>query len=226
MRSYLRTYVERDVRQVKDIQDLRRFEQFLALAAATHGQELRASRLARDVGVSSPTIQSWISVLAASFVLHLLPHWHTNLGKRVVKSPKVYLWDPGLACTLTRQPDGEAALAGPLGGALFEGLIVGEALKLLAAAGRERSAWFWRSNDGLEVDLLLELGGRVHLIEIKQSATPSSRHAAPVRRLAELLGDRAGDKLVVCRVAERTLLPGGVVALPWTGWSDWLRERL
>jgi len=226
MQSYLRTYVERDVRQIRDIQDLRRFEQFLALAASVHGQELRASRLARDVGVSAPTIQSWISVLAASFVVHLLPPWHSNLGKRVVRSPKLYLLDSGLTCALTRQPSGEAALAGPMGGALFEGLVIGEALKLLAAAGRDRSAFFWRSNDGLEVDLLLELGGKVHLVEIKLSATPSSRHAVPVRKLAELLGERAGERLVVCRVAERTPLPGGVVALPWQEWSGWLSEHM
>lgn len=76
------------------------------------------------------------------------------------------------------------------------------------------------------MDLLLELGGHVHLVEIKLSSTPSSRHGAPIRKLADLLGDRAGERLVVCRVAERTLLPGGVVALPWHEWSGWLKQHL
>jgi predicted AAA+ superfamily ATPase len=226
MTSYLRTYVERDVRQVRDVQDLRRFEQFLTLAAAHHGQELRAARLSRDVGVSIPTIQSWISVLSASYVTFLLPAWYRNLGKRVVKSPKLYFVDSGLACTLTRQPGGEAALAGPMGGPLFEGLIVVEALKLFAAAGRQPALHFWRSHDGMEVDLIVEVGGRVVPVEIKLTATPTARHADSVRKLGALVGDEADPGLVVCHVTEPTMLPGGVTALPWRDWPGWLATRL
>jgi hypothetical protein len=226
MTSYLRTYVERDVRQVRDVQDLAAFEQFLALAAARHGQEFHPAPLARAAGVTQPTIKAWGSVLAASYVVVLVPPWHRNLGKRVVRTPRLYFLDPALVCTITRLPSGEAALAGPLGGALFDGLVVVEALKVFAAAGRPRACWFWRSQDGLEVDLVVEIGGRVVPVEVKLTATPTARHAETLARFRRLVGDDADPGLVVCRVERPVPLPGGALAIPWTDWPAWLWERL
>ena len=224
--SYIRTYVERDVRQVRDIQDLRTFEQFLALAATRHGQEFEKAGLARACGVSQPTIASWASVLAASYVVHLLPSWHRNLGKRLIKRPKLYFIDSALVCSLTRQPSADAALAGPMGGALLEGWVVAETLKLFAAAGERPRCFFWRSHDQLEVDLLIELDGRVLPVEIKLTATPKSGHTKPLSRFRALLGDEAEPGLLICRVPERTALPGGHTALPWREWPALLAERL
>ncbi len=226
MTSYLRTYVERDVRQVRDIQDLRAFEQFLGLCAAHHGQELHAAPLARAVGVSQPTVHAWISVLSASYITTLLPPWHRNLGKRIIRAPKLYFIDSALACTLTRQPSGAAALAGPLGGPLFEGLVVVEAIKAFAAAGRPAACWCWRSQDGLEVDLVLEIDGRVIPVEAKLTATPTTRHAEPLTMLRALIGKEADPGVLVCRVASKTNLPGGATAIPWQDWPGWLAERL
>lgn len=225
--SYVRTYVERDVRQVRDIQDLRTFEQFLSLAAARHGQEFGKAALARACGVSEPTIAAWTSVLAASYVVSLLPPWHRNLGKRIIKRPKLYFIDPALVCWLTRQPSADAALAGPLRGALLEGLIVNEARKAFAAVGQPSGCSYWRSQGGLEVDLILELGGQVVPVEIKSTATPNPGHIRPLQRFAKLLEPREiGPMLLVCDVAERTPLPGGAIALPWREWSVWLAEAL
>lgn len=216
VRAYLATYLERDVRQLANVTNLRAFGQLLALAAARHGAELNRADLARDCGVSQPTVHAWMGVMEASYVLTLLPPYLENLGKRVVRSPKVYFTDSALVCELTRQPGAEAALAGALGGLLLEGWVVNEARKAFTHRGLRPAIWFWRSNDGLEVDLMLEAGGRVHLVEVKSTATPTERHSAPLQRLGGLLGERVGERLVVCRVEAETRLPGGAVAIPWS----------
>ncbi len=226
VRSYLRTYLERDVRQVRDIQDMRAFEQFLGLLAARHGQEFEKASLARDCGVSQPTIAQWVSVLAASYAVFLLPPWHRNLGKRLIKRPKLYFLDPALVCTLTRQPSAEAARAGPLGGPLLEGVVVAEAVKLFAALGQSAPCFFWRDRSGLEVDLLLELAGGVVPVEIKSTATPTVGHTRPLRRLRELIGEQCAAGLLVCNISEPRELPGGVIALPWRHWPRWLAETV
>jgi predicted AAA+ superfamily ATPase len=223
VRSYVATYLERDVRQLANITNMRAFSQLVSLLAARHGGELNRAELARDCGVSQPTANAWIGVMEASYVLTLLPPYFENLGKRVVRSPKVYLLDSALVCDLTRQPAPEAALAGALGGALLEGWVVNEARKAFTHSGRRPAIFFWRSHDGLEVDLLVEAGGRVHLIEVKATATPTAQHGAPIRRLALHLGDRAGHRIVVCRVDSETRLPGGVLAIPWSAFPGLCR---
>jgi len=227
IRSYLRTYVERDVRQLRNIGDLRTFESFLAMCAARHGQTLNMAGISRQLGISGPTIKDWISVLEASYVLFLLPPWFKNYGKRVIRAPKVFFLDPSLACALTRQPSPAAALAGPLGGPLVEGWIVSEAVKAFTHRGRPPDVFHWRSHDGLEVDLLVSLGNRLLPVEIKTTATPRAGHIKPLDRLRALLGDEATPSgLLVCQVDEPTPLPGGHTALPWWQFSDWLGKEL
>ncbi|MEW6750620.1 MAG: ATP-binding protein [Candidatus Latescibacterota bacterium] len=225
--SYLQTYLERDVRQLLDIGNLRLFETFIALAAARHGQEWHMADLARQTGVSQPTVKSWAAVLAASYVVFFLPPFFRNFGKRVVKAPKLYFLDPALAIFLTRQPSPEAALAGPLGGPLLEGWVVSEAVKAFAARGERPALFFWRSHDGLEVDLLVQAEGRLWPVEIKRTATPTSRHLAPMDRFLALAGAEAGRHgLLVCQTPEPRALPGGHQAIPWHRFPDWLQERL
>jgi len=227
LRSYLSTYIERDIRQIRNIPDLRTFSQFLSLVAARHGQEFHPVDLARELGVSQPTIKSWAGVLEASYVAYLLPPWSRNYGKRVVKSPKLYLCDSGLAGLLTRQPDANAALAGPMGGALLEGWVIVEAVKAFMALGRKPDLYFWRSHDGLEVDLLIVIGGKLQPVEIKLAATPSANHAEPLARFIDIAkGEAVGAGIVVSRTEDARPLPKGHLAMPWHSFPGWLQEQL
>ncbi len=214
--SYLRTYLERDVRSILKVAELRIFELFLNLVAAHHGQEVNRGKLASQVGISQPTVKRWLNVLEASYVLYGLRPYHENLGKRLVKSPKLYFLDSALPCHLTRQPSAVSALAGPLAGALFEGWCVSEAVKLYAQRGDEAALYFWRSHDGLEVDLLAVAGAKVLPIEIKKTSSPTTVHGAGLTRFCQLAGSRAyGTGWVVCDIPRSTKLAGGHEAIPW-----------
>lgn len=227
LRGYVATYLERDVRQIRNIPDLRAFNQFLALAASRHGQEFHPAELARDLGITQPTAKSWAGVLEASYVAHLLPPWFRNYGKRVIKSPKLYFYDSALVAFLTRQPDAAATLAGPMGGPLLEGWVVTEAAKAFMALGRKPDLYFWRSHDGLEVDLLVMIGGKLLPIEIKLTATPAAGHVEPLNRFLAVAGEEAAAQgLLVCRTEKERTLPNGHVALPWKSFPGWLHERL
>ena len=227
LKSYVATYIERDVRQLRNIPDLRAFGQFLQLMAARHGQLFHPAELARDLGVSQPTVKSWAGVLEASYVLRLLSPWFRNYGKRIVKAPKLHFLDSALVTMLTRQPDPEAALAGPMGGALLEGWVVSEATKAFMARGRVPDLHHWRSHDGLEVDLLVMAGGRLHAVEVKSTATPGVGHVQPLDRFLKAAGDDAAPQgLVVCRTERPRTLPGGHLALPWQDFGKWLEDRL
>jgi predicted AAA+ superfamily ATPase len=227
LRSYLQTYVERDLRQIENIRDNGAFMRFVQLSAAFHAQEFKAAVYARDCGISAPTIQNWARLLEAGYLGIRLPPFHENFGKRLIKSHKFYWIDPGLVNYLTRQPSPEAALHSSLGGALFEGFVIGEAWKTFLALGKTADLYFWRSNDGLEVDLIVTAAGRLWPVEIKLTATPSSRHCQPLLRLREIVGaERMGNGIVVCQVKEKTVLPYGIHALPWQEFSDWLHKLL
>ncbi len=227
LRSFVPTYLERDVRLLRGVGDLCRFQTFLGLCAARHAQELNLSRLGREAGVSQPTARAWLSVLEATYLAHLLPPWSANLGKRLVRSPRLYLTDSGLVAYLGHQPSAEAALAGAMGGPLLEGWVVAEALKVFAMAGRRPEAFFWRSHDGLEVDLLVLTTAGICPVEVRLTATPTARHADPLTRLRALLGEgSAPTGVLVCRVAEPRPLPGGHLALPWSHFPAWIAERV
>lgn len=227
LRSYVSTYLERDVRQIRSIPDLRLFGQFLNLAAARHGQEFHSADLARELGISQPTVKSWGGVLEASYVAFFLAPWFRNYGKRVVKASKFYFCDAALVALLTRQPDAASALAGPMGGPLLEGWVVMEAVKAFMALGRKPDLYFWRSHDGLEVDLLIVIDGKLQPVEIKLTATPGAGHTEPLNRFLAIAGDEAGGPgILVCRADRQRPLPNGHVAMPWKSFPGWLRARL
>lgn len=227
LRSYVSTYIERDVRQIRNVPDLRAFSQFLTLAAARHAQEFHPADLARELGASQPTIKSWGGLLETSYIAHFLPPWFHHYGKRVVKTPKFYFYDSALVNLLTRQPDADAALAGPLGGALFEGWVITETVKAFMARGRKPDIYFWRSHDGLEVDLLVVIAGKLQAVEIKLTATPGPGHLTPLSRFLKAAGDEAcGQGLIVCRTETPRELPGGHFALPWQCFPGWIEQRL
>lgn len=170
-RNYFQTYVERDVRELIQIRNLRLFETFLKLLAARVGQTLNLHALAGELGVSSPTLAQWLSILEASYVIHLLPPYYRNFGKRLTKSPKLYFLEPGLAAWLLGITSPEQALRDPLHGGLFENLVVVEALKARLHRGLDADLYFWRDSNGKEVDLLMERQRRLIPIEIKSAMT-------------------------------------------------------
>lgn len=171
MGDYFATYVERDLRQLTAVQDLRLFERFVRLCAGRTGQLLNLNSLANDAGVSQPTARAWIDLLQTSFIIHLLPPWFVNSGKRLIKSPKLYFYDTGLACWLLGLRTPEQVQRDPLWGALFENFVVMEALKDRFNQGEGAPLYFYRDSEGNEVDLLMPVGGQFHAIEIKAGST-------------------------------------------------------
>ena len=170
-RNYFRTYVERDVRRLVNVKDLLRFERFVALLAGRVGQVVNFTSLANETGVSVSTISSWLSVLEASFLVFRLPPHFANIAKRVVKSPKVYFTDVGLATYLLGIDDAVQIRSHPLRGSLFENMVVADIRKGFTNAGREPRMSFYRTEKGFEVDVIVEVGAKVVPIEIKSSMT-------------------------------------------------------
>jgi predicted AAA+ superfamily ATPase len=227
IKSYMQTYVERDVRQLQNIKDLRTFETFIRLAAARHGHEFNAAVLSRDVGVSLPTIKSWAGVLEASYLCCFLPPYFRNYGKRVIKTPKLYFLDSAIVCAITMQPDAKSAISGAMSGALFEGMVISEAVKVFTMKGKKLDIFFWRSHDGLEVDLIVHIGNKLYPIEIKLTSTPSNRHLEPLNRFKALAGkDAAETGLLVCRVDKQIPMPSNNLAIPWNSFPEWLLSKI
>jgi len=188
--GYVTTYLERDVRMVQDIGNLRDFQRLLHLLAARCSQPLNMSELAREVGVAVSTVRRWISVLEASMIIYLMPPYFRNFGKRITKAPKVYFLDCGLICYLTGIRTRDLLLQGPLAGALFENYCVQETLKALTHAGLVPRLYYFRTHKGLEVDLLIERdAGEVIPVEIKLSSTPAARMASSLERFIESARD-------------------------------------
>ena len=170
-RNYLRTYVERDVRKLVNVRDLILFERFVTLLAGRIGQVVNFSSLAGETGVSSSTIMSWMSILEASFLIYRLPPYFSNISKRMVKSPKVYFTEPGLAAFLLGIETERQMSTHPLRGELFENMVVMEALKAFANDGRESRMALLRTEKGFEIDLMLSHGVNVQPVEIKSAMT-------------------------------------------------------
>lgn len=169
--SYLQTYLERDVRNILNVADLRDFEQLIKLIAARVGQEMNYSTISNQIGISVPTVKRWISVLESSYILFLLPPYFNNLGKRIVKSPKVYFYDQGLLNYLLNVESETMVTGHPMAGAIFENAVVSEVIKRKYAEGIKPELYFWRSQAGMEVDLILSEKGAYVPYEIKLSSS-------------------------------------------------------
>ncbi len=212
--GYVQTYLERDIRNLRNIGDLTLFQTFLRALAARSGQILNLSNLARDVGVSVNTVRDWISVLEASFQVFILRPFFANIGKRLVKSPKIYFTDTGLLCYLVGLRDIEHAASGPMGGAIFENLVVAEIFKIYTHRGEEPALYFWRTAAGSEVDVVIETQDRLIPIEIKQSETPRLEMAKEIFNFQKDFEGRAGQGYII-NPGQMTLPLGkGVVTLP------------
>jgi predicted AAA+ superfamily ATPase len=195
--DYFATYVERDMRQMAAIKDLGLFEKFVKLCAGRIGQILNLQSLGNDAGVSHTTARAWISLLEASYVVFLLPPWYRNISKRLIKSPKLYFYDVGLASYLLGIENESHVSRHPLRGNLFENLVVVEALKYRLNRGKRSNMTFYRDGKGNEVDLVLEIGPDVFPIEIKAGATIATDYFKGLRSFEKVvppLENRGTDK--------------------------------
>ncbi len=204
--AYITTYIERDVRQIVNIQDTVQFQRFLSLCAGNIGQLFNASRIGNDCGINHGTISRWLSILESSYVAFRLPPHHRNYRKRLVKTPKLYFWDVGLAIRLLGIESYRQLATHPLRGSLFENWVVAELMKGRLNRGAKSNVFFWRNNTGLEVDVLVDQAGRLCPIEIKSGTTFVSDWLHALRQWSALAGDDA---------TAATLVYGGD-----TGWNE------
>jgi len=202
--AYLSTYLERDVRNILNVGSLRDFDRFLRAVANRTGKVLSYSDLARDVGIAPNTAKKWISVLQASGQIFLLEPYHANIGKRLVKSPKLYLCDTGLAAFLMGFENWEAVSRHPAVGALWETHMLMQVVKSFFAAGRVAPLWYWRTSQGEEVDLLIERGGRFIAIECKYAENVDRNALKGLNAFGKIYGKKS---LIGGYIASRTPRP-------------------
>ena len=230
--SYLQTYLERDVRAISAIHDLAAFRRFLALVASRHGQVLNKSDLAAPLGMSVPGVGRWLDILEMTAQIVLVPPYFENLGKRLIRSPRLYIADSGLACHLLGIETEAELRRSPFLGALFEGFLASEIVKAQVGAGGRREIYYFRDQQGLEVDFIVPgRYGRLTLVEAKAGGTVRPDMATSLRRLAAAVRGRPGARrhldLVVVHQPPRAgamsdALAPGVRALPWRDFVDTL----
>lgn len=195
--SYVQTYLERDVRGLRQIGDLTQFQMFLRALAARSAQLLNLSELSRDLGIAVNTVKAWLAVLEATHQVFVLRPYFVNVGKRLVKTPKVYFCDVGTLCHLAGLRTAEHAASGPMGGAIFETAVLAEIVKGYRNRGQEPQVYFWRTSTGTEVDVVVETQGRLVPVEVKTSATPNRQMARGIEAFRRQFGDRAANGYVI-----------------------------
>jgi predicted AAA+ superfamily ATPase len=213
--GYTQTYIERDVRALINLKDLTSFQQFLTLLAGRIGQIVNYTSLSNDVGVSATTIKNWISVLKASFVVFELAPFFENIRKRVVKSPKIYFYDVGMAAHLLGIETPEQVSRDPLRGGLYENLIIQDVLKSLFNRGKRPEVFFYRDTHGNEVDLLIRQGRGLIPIEIKSAATFTPAFIQGIERFRKIAGDRCLPGYVLYNGHEPYTLKGTRIFNPF-----------
>lgn len=223
--SYVATYVERDVRQVINIQDLTTFQRFLRLCAGRTGQLLNISSLASETGITQTTARSWLSVLESSGLVYLLPPYHRNFGKRLVKTPKLYFIDTGLACWLLGIRSAEVLTLHPSRGELFETWVISESLKARYNAGLPPDLYFWRDNNGMEADLVFEVGTKLQAVEIKSGQTVTTDYIKAGKKAAAFAGEEALTPWLV-HGGKDSYLRSNVDVIGWHQWPARLAASL
>ncbi len=204
--AYVSNYIERDVRNIANVGNLRDFQRLVKLLAARVSQELNFSSLAKEIGVTVRTVQNWTSILEASYIIFLIPSYHKNLGKRLVKRPKIYFYDTGLVCYFTGIETEDVLRKGPLDGPIFENYIVSEIQKWILHHGLNDQLFYFRTNLGIEVDLIIEnlTKNILRLIEIKSTETPRPEMFSHILKVSELTGqgrrrEKQNDNILIYR---------------------------
>lgn len=213
LRNYIATYVERDVRQIKNISNLNLFERFLKLCAGRVGQLLNISSLAIDTGVDSKTASAWLGVLESSFIIHLLKPHHQNFNKRLVKMPKLYFCDTGLACSLLSITDASQLSLHPFKGNLFENYILSELIKDRYNNNKAFDLYFWRDSTGNEMDIVLDKGTYLYPIEIKAGKTITADYFKNHQYWQKISGNAEGSIIYAGDEYQQRSL--GLHVIPW-----------
>jgi predicted AAA+ superfamily ATPase len=195
--AHIRTYVEKDVRQIRNVEDLVTFQRFIGLCAGRIGQILNISSLANDCGISVPTAKAWISILAASYIIFLLQPHYKNFNKRLIKSPKLYFYDSGLACSILKIESKDQLINYYGRGNLFESFIISEMQKQRYNIGREPNLYFWRDKTGHEVDCIIEKATELIPVEIKSGKTISSDFFDGLDYWCELSGSKPEKSFLI-----------------------------
>ncbi len=219
--NYIRTYIERDVRQLKNVSDLLIFEKFMRLLAGRTGQELNYTSLSVEVGVDVKTVQSWLSILVSSYIVYLLPPFYKNYNKTIVKRPKLYFYDTAIVCSLLGIHKIEHLQSHPLRGALFECFIVSEIIKQRSNRGISESLYFWRDKTGREIDLIIDKTSSYIPVEIKSGKTIHNEFFKGLRYWLKLTGEKNG-KVIYAGDANQ-IRSEGIDIISWKSMSDFGR---
>ena len=217
--NYVQTYIERDVRQMLNVRDLNSFQRFVRLCAGRVGQLINLSDLAADCGITHNTARAWLSILEASYLVFLLPPHHRNFNKRLIKTPKLYFFDTGLAAWLLGIQTPDQLNLHPLRGALFECFVISELFKTRYNRGEPTPFYFWRDRAGQEVDVVIEHPVSLQPVEIKSGQTLPPTPYSSLLKWLTLAGEAARDPILVYGGAD-SYTHSGVKALPWTA-SEW-----
>ncbi len=213
--SYLQTYLERDIRTLRQVGDLNQYQSFLRVLAARSAQLLSLTDVAKDLGVAVNTVKAWLSMLEATYQVVVVRPYFANVGKRLVKTPKVYFTDVGMLCHLVGLRDSEHAASGPMNGAIMETAVLSEIVRALTHRGIDPRVYFWRTTAGTEVDFVIETADGLVPVEVKTTATPRPAMANAIRTLQRDFDGMATPGYVVHPGDVRLPLGAGATALPF-----------
>ncbi|MGI5172233.1 ATP-binding protein [Treponema sp. OMZ 840] len=215
--NYLKTYIERDIKKLTQVADEMQFLQFITVAASRTSQLVNYGDMARECGISEVTAKKWLSLLVTSGLVYLLKPYSSNVEKRVVKTPKMYFIDTGLAAYLTRWTNPEVMQTGAMAGSFFETYVIAEIIKSFANNGEEAPLYFYRDKDKIEIDVLIERNNTIYPVEIKKTATPNTEDAKNFFIMNRLKNVRIGQGTIICncsQVAAVTKNKISVLAVP------------
>lgn len=210
-KSYLRTYIERDIKDLNAVKNEMDFIKFLKVLAARTGQMLDYTDISKEVGVSSPTIKSWVSILVSSNIVYLLQPYFSNINKRIVKTPKIYFMDTGLCSYLTNWDNSQVLESGAMSGAIFETYVVSEIIKSYVHNIKEPNIYYYRDKDKREIDVIIERNGKLYPIEIKKSSNPDK---SSIKNFSVISEDNLGNGAVVCLAKEDYPITKNINAIP------------
>ena len=213
--GYLQTYLERDVRQLRQIGDLGDFQRFLQLIAAFNGQMVNLSSLSRDLGIAVNTAKAWISILEASGQIILIKPFYLNKGKRIIKSPKIYFLDTGLLCYLTGISSASQIFRGPFSGQLFETVVLAEIVRNFYNQGKIPRIFWWRTSHGEEVDFVIEDKGKITPLEVKLTSKTNKQIVKSLISFSNLFSDRIDKAFLINLSQEKLILDKKIISIPF-----------
>lgn len=220
--SYLQTYLERDIRQITSVHDLKVFQNFLELLAGRAGNILNVLEVSKEVGISFASARRWLSILESTRLIYLVRPYTKNVTKRVVKSPKLYFTDTGLLAYLLRYPNAATMCKGPQAGAFFENFVLAEILKMKCNHNLNFEIYFYRDSNHNEIDFILDCGLSVKMIEAKCTSTPSEKHFTSLSKMAKNF--RNASSYLISFAQERVKIAKNVEAIPWIFINDVVRD--